>query len=179
MNDLADSSDWIEPVLLAVTPPARYLASCRRVAEWAAAVHRLRLTRQRVGPRPVSIRTFLGDLSRVAGISADVVTGWVGLSLGRPPDLPFAAAWGRLAAALRLDWHETLLLLRLSLLESTGTMPALSGVRARGTPEAPGTALEEGEQAVETVLAGWEDARLDELRTCEEAARRAFTALGG
>jgi hypothetical protein len=165
---------WLDPILTANIPPAAFGETCRQAATAAAAVYRLRLTRERLDPRPASIRTYLQELTRVADVPLGAVTAWAGLDLDRGPDPSFASAWGRLAAALRLGWQDVLLQLRLTLLEVAGTRLTLSSVRARGGAGDPEAARAQDEQDVTAALAGWDADRLAHLRACEDAARQAF-----
>jgi hypothetical protein len=177
MSDQESPPDWVEPLLGAGQPPARFHAACRLAGEQAAAVYQLRLARQRRGPWPVSVRAFLAELTRAAGVSLATVFEWAGPQLAGPSGTPFASAWGRLAAALRLDLREALLHLRLSLLEEAG-LPSPVGLAARGPSASGSIALAEYEQEVEADTAAWDPARRAHLRECEQAARQAFTAAG-
>jgi hypothetical protein len=121
----------------------------------------------------------LKDLAGAAGGGLAAALAWAGLRLDRPFDAAAAAAWGRLAGALRFDWREALLPLRLSLLEAAGTPVPVAAVRARrsdASPEAFFAALEE--EADETVRGHALDRRTH-LQTCEEQAHQAFLSTIG
>jgi hypothetical protein len=174
MSENERPPDWVEPVLAAGRSHGRFRDACRAAAGAAGAVHRLRLTSQRLGPHPLPVRSFLEGLADAAGVPLDVPLGWAGLQLDGPPDPSFAAAWGRLAAALRLGWPESRLQLHLSLLEASGSPVSLTPVRPRGVLPAPASLIAEGEEAVAAATADWDPARRAHLIACEEAARRAF-----
>src|SRR5262245_19085643 len=121
-NDLDTLPDWIHPLLALARPPARLQAACRRVGEVAADLLLLRQTRQLTLPRPVNVRTYLGELAQVAGVALDGPSEWAGLRLDGPIDEEYASAWGRLASALQLSWPEARVYLCLEAAERAGAL---------------------------------------------------------
>lgn len=173
MNENTPPADWIEGLLAAEYPPARFREACRAAATTGRAIHRLRSAHQRLRPHPLPVRSYLEGLARAAEVPLEAPLAWAGLRLSDVPDPSFAAAWGRLAAALRLGWPESRLQLHLTVLAATGSPVDLVPVRPRGfgIQDDP---VAEGEEAVAATVAGLDPTHRTHLLACEEAARQAF-----
>jgi hypothetical protein len=169
--------DWFEPLLMTAILPAPVRRALHESALQAAAVHRLRLARLRIHRRPGDVVSVLKDLAAAAGGGLPAALEWAGLRLDRPFDASAAAAWGRLAGALRLDWREALLPLRLSLLEAAGTPVPVAAVRARRSDASPEALLAALEEEADDTAQGHDQARRAHLRACEEEAHRAFLSM--
>ncbi len=115
--------DSVQALLTLAYPSARFQADCRTAALRARshgrlrqAVDRSRQSRETSGSSSEPSRTRLAR-------SDQEVAEFSGLDPDHPVDAPFAAAWGRFAAAVGLAWDQAELALGISLLEDAAFNP--------------------------------------------------------
>src|SRR5947209_5320363 len=97
-----------------------FAAACRAAADLTLDVLRLRQAGFDAGPAPRPVADHLHDLAAAAGVRLDPVLRWVGLAAADPSGRDFAAGWGRLAVALRIDPTQALRHLRLTVADDLG-----------------------------------------------------------
>lgn len=162
--------DWLGPLLALARPPERAEAGFRRAAGRASALLSMRQARQESArfARPLSVRSYLARLAESAGVSSDEAAEWAGLPPVGPIDEAFARAWGRLASALRLDWPEARVYLRLEAADAAGVAWSAPPAMAARGGQTPAQALRAAERVADAAVAGLDAESLDRA---EEAAR--------
>ena len=120
--------DSVQALLTLAYPSAQFQADCRTAALRARSHGRLRQAVRSLAAVPRNIRKFLRALANESGTSDREVAEFSGLDPDHPVDAPFAAAWGRFAAAVGLAWDQAELALGISLLEERGIQPRFGSV---------------------------------------------------
>ncbi|HYH63817.1 MAG TPA: hypothetical protein VD866_03870 [Urbifossiella sp.] len=110
-----DPPTWLTAELTAADDGSpSFAAACRATADLTLDVLRLRQAGAGAGAELRPVADHLQTLAAASGVRLDSVLRWAGLEAADPTGRDFAAGWGRLAWALRIDPAQALRHLRLT-----------------------------------------------------------------
>ncbi len=166
---------WLMDALRGTSEPsAGFRAECKRSAEVALALLRLRPVSRRLGPACLAVPAYLRGLAAAACVPLAPILAWAGLSTEGPADAGFAAAWARLAHALDLELRQALWHLRLTFADEVGLEMLPGAVRSRAVSGNPAGTIAASEEFLARESAQWDPEVLARLRACEHAVREGY-----
>lgn len=147
---------------------------CRRSADLAFAIAKLRHERERVGFVPLSLSDYIQGLTKVAGVSLTTVLEQFGIADLAWPHFGTSGAVARLALTLRIGLREILAHVRISYAGQQGfaAVPLLiAHYRSGSTWQSH---LEECEAALSHVESEYSSDALQEIYIIESEIRKAY-----